>query len=99
MRDQNGSKNPNWKGGITGTKEYYRKNKAAYRKRNREKHLAHKAVQTAIARGHLERKPCEICGAKESHAHHEDYKNRLDVRWLCKKHHEELHHILRHEPE
>jgi hypothetical protein len=91
MRDQSGSKNPNWKGGITGTAEYYRKNKAAYRARHRAKHLAHKAVQTAVARGKMLRGACEICGAQDSHAHHEDYSKPLEVRWLCKSHHEQMH--------
>lgn len=91
MRDQSGSANPNWKGGITRTREYYRANKAAYRARHREKHLAHKAVQTAVARGKLQRGPCEVCGAPDAHAHHADYSKPLDVHWLCKTHHEDHH--------
>lgn len=39
---------------------------------------------------HLERQPCEICGAK-AEAHHEDYNKPLEVRWLCFKHHREWH--------
>jgi hypothetical protein len=91
MRDQTGERNPNWKGGITGTPAYYRANKAAYRARHRERHLAHKAVQTAVARGKLVRGVCEVCGKPEAHAHHEDYARPLDVRWFCKAHHEEAH--------
>lgn len=92
MRDQTGANNPNWKGGITGTAEYYRKNKAAYRARHRERHLAHKAVQTAVSRGHLVRGVCEVCGKAEAHAHHDDYSKPLEVRWLCKAHHEAGHY-------
>ena len=91
MRDQSGASNPNWKGGITGTPEYYRANKALYRMRHRAKHLAHNAVQTAIARGKLLRGNCEICGSAMAHAHHDDYARPLIVRWLCKAHHEQLH--------
>src|SRR3989304_9240531 len=91
MRDQSGERNPNWKGGITGTREQRRINKALYRSRHREKNLAHKAVQTAVARGLLKRGPCEICGSLDATAHHDDYKQPLLVRWLCKKHHEDLH--------
>lgn len=92
MRDQTGDKNPKWKGGITGTKEQRRINKALYRARHRERHLAHKAVQTAVARGSLVRGACEVCGAVDAHAHHEDYAQPLAVRWLCKLHHEQVHY-------
>lgn len=91
MRDQTGDKNPNWRGGIARSREALRKNKAAYRARHRERHLAHKAVQTAVARGKLVRGNCEVCGAASAHAHHEDYSRPLDVRWFCKTHHEQSH--------
>ena len=38
----------------------------------------------------LERQPCEICGEK-AEAHHDDYDNPLEVRWLCFKHHRGWH--------
>lgn len=41
---------------------------------------------------HIERKPCEVCGAK-AEAHHDDYNKPLEVRWLCFKHHREWHKI------
>ena len=41
---------------------------------------------------HIERMPCEICGAK-AEAHHDDYEKPLEVRWLCFKHHREWHKI------
>ena len=34
--------------------------------------------------------PCEHCGAK-AHAHHENYDNPLEVRWLCPLHHKHRH--------
>jgi len=30
----------------------------------------------------------------KAEAHHDDYSRPLDVRWLCKRHHEEAHHSL-----
>jgi hypothetical protein len=39
---------------------------------------------------HMNRQPCEICGAK-AEAHHDDYTKPLEVRWLCFKHHREWH--------
>ena len=41
--------------------------------------------------------PCEVCGIPESHAHHDDYSRPLDVRWLCEKHHKQLHKERRQE--
>ena len=36
--------------------------------------------------------PCEVCGTRENiEKHHEDYTKPLKVRWLCRKHHRELH--------
>jgi hypothetical protein len=56
-------------------------------------------VAKAVRAGKLVPKPCEVCGAsgkardgrRAIHAHHDDYTKPLDVRWLCKKHHDELH--------
>src|SRR5690348_139354 len=52
---------------------------------------ARAAVQQAILSGRLERQPCEVCGAKTVDAHHDDYTQPLEVRWLCRRHHRQLH--------
>jgi hypothetical protein len=57
--------------------------------------LARNAAVQAIARGTITRGPCEKCGASPAEAHHDDYARPLEVRWLCKHHHEE-HHALQH---
>jgi hypothetical protein len=41
---------------------------------------------------HLQKQSCEICGAV-AEAHHDDYSKPLQVRWLCFKHHRELHKL------
>lgn len=41
--------------------------------------------------GRLVPQPCEICGTQETEKHHDDYDKPLDVRWLCRPHHMELH--------
>lgn len=53
--------------------------------------LAKWAVKKAIKQGILSRQPCETCGGWPSEAHHADYDKPLDIRWLCKRHHQ-LHH-------
>jgi hypothetical protein len=61
-----------------------------YRMKHREEHLAREALRRAVRQGRIERQPCEICG-KKSEAHHPDYSEPLNVRWLCGKHHRQLH--------
>ena len=57
----------------------------------REVILAQRAVDTAIRNGSLQRGTCEVCGAERVDAHHDDYSKPLDVRWLCRRHHLQLH--------
>lgn len=62
-----------------------------YKKRHPEKRRAHSLVGNAIRDGRLMWSPCEVCGAKRAQAHHDDYSKPLDVRWLCKPHHDAWH--------
>ena len=72
-------------------------NERAYdwRMRNPEKHAAHKAVQAALASGHIAKPPQCRCGAGRIQAHHRDYSRPLDVRWLCHDCHAKEHVIER----
>ena len=46
--------------------------------------------------GNIQKKPCEICGSMENlEAHHDDYSKPLQVRWLCRRHHKQLHKELK----
>lgn len=56
---------------------------------------AHRTVARAISKGELQRLPCEVCGEPKSEAHHDDYSDALNVRWLCRKHHKEHHRKAR----
>lgn len=55
------------------------------------KHKARRLASKAIASGKLVRQPCEVCGAPEVEAHHDDYSKPLAVRWLCPEHHRAHH--------
>src|SRR5207245_3360451 len=64
----------------------------------RRKAVARRYVKTRIDRGHMIRKPCEVCGHPKSEAHHYhgyDTEHALDVRWLCKPHHDEAERMLK----
>lgn len=64
---------------------------AAWRKRNPAKYLAHITVQNALRLGVLSRRPCSVCGNPRADAHHPNYASPLDVIWLCRRHHRQLH--------
>lgn len=88
-RDQKGSANNNWKGGLADQSNANRKRR--YRGKNPDKHRAHLEMRNAIRRGTLVRCPCEVCASDRVEGHHDDYSSPLVVRWLCKKHHLEVH--------
>lgn len=57
----------------------------------RVRHAARAAARYATRVGQLTKAPCEVCGAAEVEAHHDDYAKPLSVRWLCPSHHREHH--------
>lgn len=50
--------------------------------------------KVAIKYGKIKRMPCEVCGNVKSEGHHSDYTKPYEVKWLCRKHHKELHDSL-----
>lgn len=65
-------------------------NSSRWEKRNQLKKAAHRAVKRALATGRLVRSQCEQC-EQVGEAHHDDYSQPLNVRWLCRLHHADLH--------
>lgn len=57
----------------------------------RMKANARSYLHVYVKRGKVKKGPCEVCGATEVEAHHDDYTKPLEVRWRCKDHHLELH--------
>lgn len=62
-----------------------------HRTRHPERARARSAVTYALIVGRLTRAPCECCGEARTQAHHDDYARPLDVRWLCRRCHDDLH--------
>lgn len=61
---------------------------------NEQKNATRAATQAAIAAGALVKQPCEVCGSVNVHAHHVDYSDPLNIKWLCQRHHIEEHRRL-----
>lgn len=83
---------------LSLAKKYYRKNKKRLirlqeerKKRYPEKFAARQVLQEAVRCGKIKKLPCEVCGDKKTDGHHTDYSKALDVRWLCRTHHAEIH--------
>lgn len=74
-----------------GSKESAKKSQQKWLKKNTIKTKAHWRIKAALLSGKLKRENCIICNTKKSEAHHEDYGKPLDVIWLCRNHHKELH--------
>lgn len=56
----------------------------------RKKMNCHSYAHVYLRRGKLVREPCR-CGDPNSQMHHPDYDKPLQVEWLCRKCHLELH--------
>lgn len=86
-KPRHGDKNPNYKGSAALSNYEHKKN---WRRRNPEKAKAHDIFRAAVRRKEIVRQACEVCGNPKSEGHHDDYAKPLDVRWLCRKHHDEI---------
>lgn len=87
-----GKNNPNWKGGIS--KDYYHYKKIQVQ-RYPDRIRARNVISSRINRGSLIKGTCVVCGSTDTVAHHIDYTKPLDIVWLCKKHHREIHNEMR----
>lgn len=81
----------NWLQTDSGKKSH-RESSRKWKKNNREKTLAHSAVERAVNSGLLiPKEKCEVCNSTHRiEAHHPDHRKRLSVIWLCKICHDKL---------
>lgn len=89
-------------GGIVRGQSYCYGCHAAYMRATRPRHSeltpeqrakanARAQANVAQGRGKLRPGPCETCGEKDAEKHHPDYQRPLEVVWLCRACHLELH--------
>ena len=74
---------------------YRTRKKAEWLERNKERRLSTHRYKEAKKTGKLEKLPCIVCGSLEVEGHHPDYDQPLQVVWLCKDHHREVHKMHR----
>lgn len=55
--------------------------------------IAIRRLNYAIRRKAIEKQPCWICAEVNVEGHHPDYNYPLDVVWLCKIHHSQIHNV------
>ncbi len=59
--------------------------------RHPEKYLARQVLQHALRKREITKGTCQVCGNPQVDGHHEDYTKPLDVMWLCRRHHTDVH--------
>ena len=70
---------------------YMTQAKREWWQKNRDKLKVKDTLRYAIKTGKVVKLPCQECGSQDSQAHHPDYSKPLDVIWLCREHHMEIH--------
>lgn len=67
---------------------------APWEERFPERDIAGKIVRYEVRKGRLTRQPCQKCGSTHYvQGHHEDYSKPLEVQWLCRSCHNEVHKV------
>lgn len=86
MRLYNKQYNSNWR----KDNGYHNENK--WRKNNPEKVEAQKEVHRTLRKGIILKRACLMCNLTRTVAHHPNYKKPLQVVWVCKPHHHQIHY-------
>lgn len=91
-RDRCNMYSKNWR---ENNPEKYRANQKRYDNTPERKSKRKIRLKTywLVKSGKIKKQPCEVCGIK-AEIHHNNYDNIYDIKWLCPKHHRELHNKL-----
>ena len=71
--------------------DYMTRVKKEWWEKNRDRLRTKEKVKYALKTGKLVKTACQVCGEEKVEGHHPDYSKPLDVVWLCKAHHAEIH--------
>jgi hypothetical protein len=80
-------------------KETYKRNKTKILAKcldrktlKKQERSAQSKTEYLIKMGKIKKESCIVCNSViDIQAHHEDYNNPLDIMWLCRRHHAQLH--------
>ena len=80
--------------GCSDKASYYatKRYRAKFPEKNRVRDRTNKRINRDKT---LDRQSCQVCGNENSETHHYNYDHPLNVNWLCKKHHVELHNRIK----
>ena len=79
----------------SSTVEYRAEVKRKHRIDNPGKIRARNRITVLLRLGKLKRQPCVYCGNQKSQAHHHNYFKPLNIIWVCRLCHLNLHNIER----
>lgn len=68
------------------------KNELSWQSKHPERVAAQRKARYALKIGLISKTPCNFCGSEEVVAHHPDYNKPIEVVWVCKVHHREIHY-------
>jgi hypothetical protein len=99
---QNAGKPDNWKkktqdmaeyrkAWIAANPGYMTQKKKEWWEKNRDRLRVKERVKYSLKVGKLVKTPCMVCGEVKVEGHHPDYSRPLEVVWLCRAHHKEIH--------
>lgn len=70
-------------------------NESNWKTKHPKKVRAQRKLQQAVKNKKIIKLPCEYCKSTKVIAHHDNYNEPFNVRWVCKTHHRKIHYETR----